>query len=82
VFHLVFKLQKFESLLSTFACVALRGKIAPDEAESEGCGGPTVEDDNEVCRDFPRNPSGWGQFSPFRRQSSLADTPYASLLDP
>jgi hypothetical protein len=45
-----------KSLLLTFAQAALRGKIAPDEAEDEGCGGPTTEDDNEVWRDFRRNP--------------------------
>ena len=56
--------------------------MRPDEAESEGCGGPTVEDDNEVWPHFRRNPKGWGQFSSFRRQSSLADTRYASLLIP
>jgi hypothetical protein len=59
---------------------ALRTKIGPDEAESEGCGGSTVEDDNEVWPDLRRNPEGWGQFSPFRRHSSLEDTPYSSLL--
>jgi hypothetical protein len=32
--------------------VALLVKIGPDEAESEGCGGPTVEDDNDVWPDF------------------------------
>jgi hypothetical protein len=39
----------------------LREKIAPDEAEDEGCGGPTGESDNEVWRDFRRNPRGWGR---------------------
>ena len=34
----------------------------PVLAESEGCGGTTVEDDNEVWRIFARNPKGWGQF--------------------
>jgi len=38
----------------------LRGKIMPDEAESKGCGGSTVEDDNEVWPDFARNPKGEG----------------------
>ncbi len=70
------------SLLWTFARLSLRMKIGPDEAESEGCGGSTVEDDNEVWTDLRRNPKGWGQFSPFLRRSSLADTPYASLLAP
>jgi len=60
----------------------LREKIAPDEAESEGCGGPTAEDDNEVWRDFRRNPSGWGRFSSFRCRSSLEDSRYSSLLAP
>jgi hypothetical protein len=67
-----------------------------DEAESEGCGGSTVEDDNEVWPDFRRNPGspardlcvlgwkpkGWGQFFPFHRLSSLGDTRYPSLLLP
>jgi hypothetical protein len=57
-------------------------KIVPEEAESEGCGGTTVEDDNEVRRDLRRNPQGWGRFSPFRRRSSLEDSPYSSLLTP
>ena len=61
---------------------ALRVKIRPDEAEPEGCGGSTVEGENEVWPDFRRNPKGRGQFSSFRRQSSLADTRYASLLTP
>ena len=39
---------------------SLRGKIEPDEAESESRGGFTVEDENEVWRDLPRNPSGQG----------------------
>jgi hypothetical protein len=69
-----------QSLLLTFARSALRAKIGPDEAESEGCGGSTVEDDNKVWRIFRRNPKGRGQFSPFLRRSSLADTRYASLL--
>ena len=62
--------------------MALPTKIGPDEAESEGCGGSTVEDDNEVWPDFHRNPKGWGQFPPFHRRSSLEDTPYSSLLAP
>ena len=75
---------------------ALRAKIRPDagplrtglrpqggdEAEAEGCGGSTVEADNEVWPDLRRNPKGRGHFSPFLRQSSLADTRYASLLIP
>ena len=51
----------------------MRWKIRPVEAESEGCGGPTVEYDNEEWADFPRNPKGWGQFSRFPRRSSLGD---------
>jgi len=38
--------------------MALRAKIGPDEAEHEGCGGSTVEGENEVWRDFRRNPLG------------------------
>ena len=71
-----------QGLLTLLGWMALRAKIRPDEAESEGCGGSTVEDENEVWPDFRRNPSGRGQFSPFRCQSSLADTRYASLLTP
>src|ERR1700733_7468252 len=62
--------------------MALRRKIGPNEAESEGCGGSTVEDDNEVWTDLRRNPEGWGQFSPFLRHSSLEDSRYSSLLAP
>jgi hypothetical protein len=36
--------------------MALWTKIASDEAEPEGCGGPTVEGENEVWRDFRHNP--------------------------
>jgi hypothetical protein len=43
----------------------LRTKTGPDEAESEGCGGPTVEDDNEVWPDLRRNPEGWANFPDF-----------------
>ena len=63
-------------------CAALRGKIRPDEAEPEGCGGSTAEGENEVWPNLRRNPKGRGQFSSFRRCSSLADTRYASLLTP
>src|SRR5208283_2343555 len=61
---------------------ALRAKIGPDEAEPEGCGGSTVEGENEVWPDLRRNPEGWGQFSSSLRRSSLADTRYAPLLAP
>jgi hypothetical protein len=40
-------------------------KIRPDEAESEGYGGPTVEDENEVWSDFHRNPKGRVHFPHF-----------------
>jgi len=56
--------------------------MGPDEAESEGCGGPTVKDDNEVWPHLRRNPKGRGQFFQFLRHSSLEDTPYSSLLAP
>jgi hypothetical protein len=62
--------------------VALPAKIVPDKAEAEGFGGSKVEADNAVWRDFRRNPKGQGQFPPFLRPSSLADTRYASLLLP
>jgi len=51
--------------------MALRAKIGPDKAEPEGCGGSTVEGENEVWPDCRRNPAGRGQFSRFRRRSSL-----------
>ena len=51
-----------------FPAASLRAKIAPDEAESEGCGGTTVEDDNEVWRNLRRNPKGWGQFDHISRR--------------
>jgi len=60
--------------------MALRGKIGPEEAEPEGCGGSTVEGENEVWPDLPRNPKGRGQFFPFPRRSSLRYTRYLSLL--
>jgi len=72
------------SLKFTFAWDALRTKIGPDEAESEGGGGSTVEEANEVWPDLRRNPKGWGQFSPFRGHSSLEDSRFrrSSLLEP
>ncbi len=90
--------------IDIYGCAALRGKIGPepgsprtglspwggDEAEPEGCGGPTVKGENEVWPDFHRNPGpqtcelctfgqkskGRGHFPSFRRRSSLADTRY------
>jgi hypothetical protein len=55
------------------------GKIRPDEAEAEGCGGSTVKADNEVWPNFSRNPEGRGHFSPALRRSSLR---YARYLHP
>jgi hypothetical protein len=54
-----------------------------DEAEAAGFGGTKVKADNEVWRDFRRNPKGRGQFSRSLRRSSLTYTRYAhsSLLD-
>jgi len=46
--------------------MALRAKIRPDEAEPEGCGGSTVEGENEVWPDFRRNPKGRGHLPDFR----------------
>ena len=63
-----------------FGPTALRGKIRPYEAEPEGCGGTTVEGENEVWPDLRRNPMGRGQFSPFRRHSSLQYVKYSTLL--
>jgi hypothetical protein len=45
--------------------MALRAKIGIDEAEPEGCGGSTVEGENEVWPDFRRNPSGRANFPNF-----------------
>jgi hypothetical protein len=69
-----------KGLLTLLARAALRAKIRPDEAESEGCGGTTVEDENEVWPDFCRNPEGEGGFSRSLRLSSLKYTRYLSLL--
>jgi putative ABC transport system ATP-binding protein len=60
----------------------LLAKIGRDEAESEGCGESTVEDDNEVWANFRRNPKGRGGFPPWLRRSSLKYTPYSALLAP
>jgi hypothetical protein len=46
--------------------MALRGEIQSDEAEPEGCGGATVEGENEVWPDFRRNSSGRANFPHFR----------------
>jgi len=69
-----------QGLLILLARTALRAKIRPDEAESEGCGGTTVEDDNKVWPDFRRNPEGEGGFFRLLRPSSLKYTRYLSLL--
>jgi hypothetical protein len=61
---------------------ALRAKIRSDEAEPEGCGGSTVEGENEVWPDFRRNLLGRGQSSSFSRHSLLRYTRYLSLLTP
>jgi hypothetical protein len=42
---------------------ALRAQISSYEAEAEGCGGSTVEADNEVWANLRRNPKGRGRFS-------------------
>jgi len=62
--------------------MALRAKMRAGEAKSEGCGGPTAEDDNEVWPHFRRNPKGRNRFSPFLRRSPLRYTRYLSLLAP
>src|ERR1035441_2110510 len=62
--------------------VALPAKIRPDEAEPEGCGGSTVEGENEVWTDFRSSPKRRGQFPPALRPSSLGYTRYPSLLIP
>ena len=38
--------------IDIYGWAALRAKIRPDEAEPEGCGGSTVEGENEVWPDF------------------------------
>jgi hypothetical protein len=55
----------------------------PDEAESEGCGGSTVEDDNEVWHVLHRNPKGWANFPHFfvTCRSKIADIRRSSLLE-
>jgi hypothetical protein len=68
--------------IDIYGRAALRAKIGPDEAEPEGCGGSTVEGENEVWPDLRRNPEGRGHFSSSLRRSSLADTRYALLLAP
>ena len=77
-----YEMRSMQGCIHIYGCTALRAKIRPDKAESEGCGGSTVKDDNEVWPDFLRNPKGRGHFSSFRRQSSLGDTRYPSLLFP
>src|ERR1022692_1654346 len=42
--------------------MALREKIGPDEAEPEGCGGSTVEGENDVWPDLLHNPKGRANF--------------------
>jgi hypothetical protein len=63
--------------------MALRAKIRPDEAESEGCGGTTVEGENEVWPDFRRNPSGRANFPHFvvNRRSQTPGMHRSSLLE-
>ena len=56
--------------------------LGTPETEADGFGGSKVEADNEVWPDLHHNLKGWGQFSSFRRYSSLADTRYASFLAP
>ena len=42
----------YQGLFTLPQRVALPAKIRPDEAESEGCGGSTVEGENEIWPDF------------------------------
>ncbi len=44
--------------------MALPTKIGPDEADSEGCGGSTAEDDNECMARFAQQPEGLGPIFP------------------
>ena len=62
----------------------MRTKIGQGEAESEGCGGSTVEEDNEAWPDLRRNPEGWGQFPHFSvaRRSKILRVRHFSILQP
>jgi len=51
--------------------MALRAKIGLGEAESEDFGGSKIEGDSEGWPDFRRGLEGRGEFSRFRRRSSL-----------
>ena len=55
--------------IDIYGRTALRAKIRPDVAESEGCGGLTVEDANAVWPDFRPQPGGTAPF--FLISSSL-----------
>src|ERR1035438_2462940 len=52
----------FWGLLTLLGWMALREKIGPDEAEPEGCGGSTVEGENDVWPDLLHNPKGRANF--------------------
>jgi hypothetical protein len=56
---------------------ALRAEIVSDKTEAAGFGGSKVKADNEVWRDFRRNPEGRGEFSRSLRHSSFAYGQYA-----
>src|SRR6266702_6622397 len=51
-------------LFTILRWMALRAKIGPDEAEPEGCGGSTVEGENEIWPDFSPQPFGPGPIFP------------------
>jgi len=63
---------------------ALQAKIRSDEAESEGCGDPTVEDDNKRLGGFSPQPGGTGPGFPHFFVARRKDTPgicLSSLLE-
>jgi hypothetical protein len=63
--------KRFSGLLTRLGRKALRAKIGSGEAESEDLGGSKIEGNNEGWPNFRRSPQGRGEFSRFRRRSSL-----------
>src|SRR5689334_18802674 len=58
---------------------ALRAQISSYEAEAEGCGGSTVEADNEVWANLRRNPKGRGRFPSPQPAKLTGDPDFRSL---
>ena len=61
---------------------ALRAKIRPDEAQREGCGGSTVERENEVWPDFHPQPGGTWPIFPISLSLVASVDLYSALLAP